>query len=187
MSDPKNKQLYDLSTFRVLIAEDFPFVADLLSSCLVEMGVGHVQASENGEKAKEKILNFNAVSSSSNFDVLILDWLMPEMDGETLLNWIRNHRSDSIKFLPVIVCTSYASREMVEKVRDLGANEVMVKPVSAEKIARRIKYVIDNPRPYIKASDFFGPDRRRRSEAYKGEERRKTKAEEIDTHVEELE
>jgi CheY-like chemotaxis protein len=175
----KRDKAYDLSTFRVLIVEDFPFISGILSSSLSEMGVGKVLTAGDGVSGKERILNYNAVQSSQNIDVAIIDWLMPECSGLELLQWIRNHKSDTIKFLPVIICSAYASRELVEQSRDNGANEVMVKPVSAAKLAQRILHVIDNPRPFVRVGEFFGPDRRRKVEPYRGEDRRKTKAEDI--------
>ena len=60
----------------------------------------------------------------------------------------------------------------------------MVKPVSGEKLASRILNVIDHPRPFIKAPEFFGPDRRRRDIKYTGEDRRKTDAEQIKVNYE---
>lgn len=184
---PKRDKAYDLSTFRVLIVEDYAFISDLLTSSLSEMGVGDVMASDCVATAKEKILGFNAVQSSRNIDAVILDWLMPDGTGLELLQWIRGHRSDSIKYMPVIVCSAYASTELVEQSRDYGANEVMVKPVSAEKLARRILYVIDKPRPFLRTPDFFGPDRRRKMEKFVGEERRVFKPEDITEHHEQLE
>lgn len=175
----KREKAYDLSTFRVLIVEDFPFISGILSSSLSEMGVGKVLTAADGAIGKERILNFNAVQSSQNIDVAIVDWFMPECSGLELLQWIRNHKSDTIRFLPVIICSAYASRELVEQSRDNGANEVMVKPVSASKLAARVLHVIDNPRAFVRAGDFFGPDRRRKVEPYKGEERRIMKAEDI--------
>ena len=47
-----------------------------------------------------------------------------------------------------------------------------MKPVSAEKLAQRLLYIIDRPRPFVKAPGFFGPDRRRKVEEFKGEEKR---------------
>jgi len=127
------------------------------------------------------------VASSSNIDVLVLDWLMPHGSGLELLQWIRTHRSDSIKFLPVIVCSAYTSEALVKESRDNGANEVMVKPVSAEKLAGRILSVIEHPRPYIKAPNFFGPDRRRKDKPFSGDDQRKTNPDDIQVHDERLE
>ena len=103
-----------------------------------------------------------------------------------MLEWVRAHKTDTIKYLPIIVCSAYASTELIEESRDKGANEAMVKPVSAEKLAQRILYVIEKPRPYIASPDFFGPDRRRRNEKYKGPERRTTNPEEIEEEHEQL-
>lgn len=183
---PKRDKAYDLSTFRVLIVEDFTFISDLMSSSLLEMGVGEIMTSDSMTVAKEKILSFNAVQSARNLDVIVLDWLMPDGTGLELLQWIRNHRSDTIRYLPVIVCSAYASADLVAQSRDNGVNEVMVKPVSAEKMSKRILYVIEKPRPYIKTASFFGPDRRRKMEKFVGSERRVLKPEEIAEHHEQL-
>ncbi|MCB9991560.1 MAG: response regulator [Rhodospirillales bacterium] len=134
MTDPQQKhsKAYDLSEFRLLVVEDAPFISGLMSSALSEMGIGKIYVSPTVSDAKERILSYNAVQSSQNIDVLILDWLMPGTHGKELLTWIRAHKSDSIKYLPIIVCSAFASTELVEDSRDSGANEVMVKPVSAQ-------------------------------------------------------
>lgn len=183
----KRDKLYDLSTFKVLIVEDFPFIANLLASSLKEIGIGTVSTADNGLTAKQDLLNFNAVSSSSNYDVIILDWLMPQMSGLELLRWLRSHKSDSIRFIPVIICSAYTSKELVEQGRDNGATEVMVKPLSAEVLAHRIASVIDSPRPYLKTATFFGPDRRRKTEQFTEPDRRTTKSEDISEHHEHVE
>ncbi len=175
---------YDFSTFRVLVVDDFSFISDLISSTLNEMGIGRVIKAGNGLTAKKHLLNYNMVQNTNNIDVVILDWLMPEMSGAAFLKWVRGHASDTIKFMPVIVCTAYTSPDFVEQARDLGATEVMVKPVSAEKLAKRIQHVIEHPRPFIKSPDFFGPDRRRKIIAFKGQDRRKNKIEDMKTYHE---
>ncbi|MEM7680293.1 MAG: response regulator, partial [Pseudomonadota bacterium] len=55
----------------------------------------------------------------------------------------------------------------------MGTTEFLVKPFSANDLARRIAYVINKPRDFIETSDYFGPDRRRRViENYSGPYRR---------------
>ena len=174
-----HEQIYDLSAFKVLTVDDFSFITDLLASSLKELGVGKVIRADDGEKAKNLILQSNGIESGNSIDVLVLDWLMPGMSGKQLLEWIRNHEKESIKFLPVIVCSAYTSNDLVQKARDCGANEVMVKPVSADKLAKRIQHVVDNPRPYIRSPDFFGPNRRRKKEPFPGDEKRINKDEDI--------
>ncbi|MBL4805220.1 MAG: response regulator [Alphaproteobacteria bacterium] len=169
----------DLGDFKVLIVEDFPFIAALVATCLREMGVGKVVTAEHGKTALTKIQSMNQFENDNNIDVVILDWLMPEMDGRQLLKAIRTHKSDSIRFLPVIVCSAYTSETLVKESRDLGANEVVVKPISAGELARRIQYVINNPRPYVKNQSFFGPDRRRQKRPFEGKDKRVNKPQDI--------
>jgi CheY-like chemotaxis protein len=169
----KRKEAYSLKSFRVLIVEDYPFMAELMSSMAREFGVGQLLLAENGKEAKEMVMMFNADPGSKNqIDMVITDWLMPGGDGADLVKWIRDSKKDAIRFLPIILCSAYTSEDVVFVGRDKGANEVLVKPLSAKKLADRILHVIDHPRPFIETPNFFGPDRRRRSEAFKGEERR---------------
>ena len=182
----RDQRNYDFSTFKVLAVDDFTFIAELVASTLQEMGVGKVLKAENGRIAQERLNNYNIAQSINNIDVVILDWLMPEMSGPELLKWIREHKSETIRFLPVIVCSAYTSTKFVEKARDLGANEVMVKPISAEKLAGRIQHVIEKPRPFIQSPDFFGPDRRRKTIKFQGDDRRQTDSKNMEVHLEEL-
>lgn len=181
-------QAYSLRNFRVLAVEDYPFMADLISTMLREFGVGHIVQAIDNQEAKEVLTLFNSESADPRnaIDIVIVDWLMPNGDGPELLKWIRDHRKAQIKFLPTILCSAYASEDIVKMARDSGANEALVKPVSAIKMAKRILHVVDNPRPYIKAPNFFGPDRRRREEKFEGADKRKTKAEEIKQFHEQL-
>ncbi|HTK84648.1 MAG TPA: response regulator [Patescibacteria group bacterium] len=184
-TDPtKQEKAYDLKGLRILIIEDYPFIAELMQSLLHEMGVGDVVVAPSISVAKEKIAESNATASAAAIDAVILDWLMPDGTGLELLQWVRSHDSESIRFLPVIVCSAHASQDMVSQSRDAGAHEVMVKPVSADKLAKRLVHVIDKPRPFLKTSDFFGPDRRRRDIDFRGDEKRKAQAETIKVNYE---
>lgn len=174
-TSPKQNLVYDLSPFRILVVEDSSFILGILYSCLRQMGVGDVLRASNGKRAQEQILNHNDAYSLKNIDLVLTDWLMPDGNGADLLKWIRNHKRDTIRFLPVIVCSAFTDAELVNMSRDLGSNEVMVKPVSAEKIAVRMLRIIDDPRPYVQSLEFFGPDRRRKIKKITGQEKRVTK------------
>jgi DNA-binding response OmpR family regulator len=86
---------------------------------------------------------------------------------------IRNPEGPKYPFLPIIILTAYSEKKQVIMARDAGATEFLCKPVSATALYRRIQNVIENPRPFIRTRDFFGPDRRRYANPnYSGEERR---------------
>ncbi|HEY0900484.1 MAG TPA: response regulator [Micavibrio sp.] len=177
----KQKKAYSLAAFRILVVEDYPFMSDLITSMLREFGVGHIVQAASGNQAREMIMMFNGNEFSHNkIDVVLMDWLMPQGDGLSLLQWIRGHELDSIRFMPAVLCSAFASEDVVTVGRDNGANEVLVKPLSATKLAARLLHVIDKPRPFLKAAGYFGPDRRRRNaDNHQGADRRLTAENEV--------
>ena len=184
-----NRKTYSLKHFSVLLVEDYEFMGNLVACMLKEFGVGNIMTCSNAMEARDLITLSMASSGGmgvKGIDMVLTDWLMPEGSGPDLLKWVRNHKKDSIRFMPVVLLSAYASEKIVTVARDKGANEALVKPISADKLAARLLAVIDRPRPFIKAPDFFGPDRRRQDRPILFEDRRKTQAEEILVHNERL-
>ena len=183
MSIFEKKELpYDLSNFTILIVEDSQYMQSLLVSMLNAFGVGDVLACDNATEAVDilKILQASRKSRHlQNIDIVLTDWLMPNGSGKDLLNWIRNNDKDSIRFLPVIVVSGYTTQYITTTARDLGAHETLTKPVSGMSLASRICSVIDNPRPFIKAARYFGPDRRRQDMPFPKPDRRVIQTEQI--------
>lgn len=180
--DKKQYEPYDLTNFTILIAEDSVFMQSLMSSMLKVFGVGDIMTCTGGKEAVELLTVTQARTKSryiNHVDIVLIDWLMPDGSGKDLLKWIRSHEKDEVRFLPVIVVSGYITGLVTSEARDLGCHETLVKPVSSNGLASRICSVIDSPRPFIKIVDYFGPDRRRQDLSYKGEDRRKIKAEEI--------
>jgi DNA-binding response OmpR family regulator len=145
-------------------------------------GVGEIMACSNVNEAKDLLTAISASKRSrylKAIDIVLLDWLMPGDTGDVLLQWLRKNPHDSLRFLPVIVVSGYTTEYIAARARDLGAHETLVKPISGTGLASRICAVIENPRPFIKAPGFFGPDRRRKKDDYNGVERRKVNPDEI--------
>ncbi len=168
---------YDLSNFTILVVEDSSYMQDLVTSMLKTFGVGDILNCSDANEAIELLTVTQARTKSryiNNIDIVLTDWLMPKGSGEELLKWIRNNDKDSIRFLPVVVISGYTTIKVTNETRDLGANETMVKPISANGLASRICSVIDKPRSFIKAPHYFGPDRRRQQVAFTGADKRIT-------------
>jgi len=174
MPSKKTKRMYDLSTMRVVVFDQFPFMSELMSTMLKEFDIKHVTTTT----ATTEVMNILERSNmygpqSGQIDILITDWVPPKGQGIELLKWARIHAVESIRYLPVLFCTNYAHQKAVEQVRDSGATEMLVKPVSAKKLAQRLTYIIDKPRPFIRSRHYLGPDRRRLiGFDYEGKERR---------------
>lgn len=180
---------YSLKNFTILLAEDYEFMQNLIGGMLRAFGVGNIMVCSSGREAIELLQITEAQSRSGNIkgiDLILADWMMPEGSGLELIDWVRNHKSDRIRFTPLILVSAFTSEDVIIAARDHGANEALVKPVSGEKVAARILSVIDTPRPFVKTATYFGPDRRRKDKPFQGEDRRKMTAEQIITHDERL-
>jgi DNA-binding response OmpR family regulator len=73
---------------------------------------------------------------------------------------------------PVIMTAAHIRRSRVAEARDCGANFLITKPFSASALLQRIVWVARDGRPFIEVGDYFGPDRRFRSDPPPGQERR---------------
>ena len=153
---------------RILIVEDTAPMRKLVTGVLETLGVGHILTAADGE------VGFNTFCTT-NPDIVIADWHMMPMSGIELVYKIRRERVSPNKMVPIIMMTGYSALPRVAEARDTGATEFLVKPFSANDLARRIAYVINKPRDFIETVDYFGPDRRRKViPNYKGPKRRST-------------
>ncbi|MEP3483003.1 MAG: response regulator, partial [Sneathiella sp.] len=60
----------------------------------------------------------------------------------------------------------------VEEARDLGVSEVLAKPFSVNSVAEKVTQIITSQRQFVQNAQYFGPDRRRQSLVFQGEEKR---------------
>ena len=114
---------------KILIADDDANIAELISLYLEKEGF-ETRKAENGRIALEILKNFSA-------DLLILDIMMPEMDGYEVCRTVRKDSS-----VPIIMLT--AKGETFDKVLglELGADDYMVKPFDTKELVARVKAVL---------------------------------------------
>lgn len=156
-----------LDSLSVHVVEDNPFMRSILKGILATLGVGTVVESESAEDALELL------AGSSTPDILLIDWMMPGMDGIELVQKIRNDPDSKVPFVPVIMLTAFSEYENVVQARDVGVNEFLAKPVSVKGLVSRLDAVINKPRLFVRTEQYFGPCRRRRDMPFDGEDRRK--------------
>ncbi len=167
----KSKNMsFEFEKLSVLIVEDTVPMQKLVTSVLETLGVGHILKADDGDTGFD-------VFCAENPDIIIADWHMTPTSGIEMVEKIRNDPKSPNRTVPIIMMTGYSAMPRVAEARDTGATEFLVKPFSANDLARRIAYVINKPRDFIKTPDYFGPDRRRRVLAeYKGPFRRSSDA-----------
>lgn len=115
---------------RALLVEDNQPNRLVTEKILTNAGV-HVTYAENGKKAVE-------LCSQQEFDIILMDWHMPVMDGLTATRKIRALNA-GYSALPIIGLTANAMEQDRKKCLQAGMNEVIFKPVSADKMLRMIQ------------------------------------------------
>jgi len=102
---------------KILIIEDDRFIAKMYQTKLDLEGYD-VEVAENGVTGVEKTKQFMP-------DLILLDILMPEMDGFAVLEAIRG--DDTISFIPVIIMSNLAKQEHIKKAKTLGVKDYIIK------------------------------------------------------------
>ncbi|HUV27799.1 MAG TPA: response regulator transcription factor [Anaerolineales bacterium] len=120
----------------ILIVEDEPSIAEVVGLYLRRSGYRVIFASD-GLEAQNKI-------ESQSPDLVVMDLMLPIIDGFELTRWLRN-RSNT----PIIMLT--ARRDEVDRIAglEMGADDYIIKPFSSQEVVSRVRAVLrrTNPQP----------------------------------------
>src|ERR1700734_1864862 len=157
----------DFNRLRFLVIEDSAHMRRILRTLLHGFGAREVYEAEDGASGLESFSHFMP-------DIVIADWVMPIFDGLELAQMIRQPGANANPYVPIIMLTGHSDKKRVMIARDAGVTEFLAKPISAKSLYVRILNVVVKPRPFVKTTTYFGPDRRRNANPnYGGLERRK--------------
>ncbi len=120
---------------RVLVVDDDPVASHLAVECLKKLGC-QVMRCANGRDAVEVLRVYN-------FDVCLMDIMMPGMNGIEAVQIIRD---DISRILPIIAVTSSNMKATREMCVDVGMNDFVVKPVTLDILkAVIVRYALRQP------------------------------------------
>ena len=110
----------------------------LLEDDLSQIELISLWANEAGDQLQSYTTgkSFREAMNQENFDLLVLDWHLPDTTGIEELDWLREEQASNT---PVIFITSRDSEESVVEALDHGADDYMVKPVQKSITLARIK------------------------------------------------
>jgi two-component system, chemotaxis family, chemotaxis protein CheY len=117
------------TAMKLLLVDDSATMRRIQRTQLGGMGVTDVDEAANGDEALGKL-------STASYDVVLLDWNMPVMDGITCLAAIR--RNAAYKPIKVIMCTSESEKAKVMEALKAGANNYIVKPFTPEALKEKL-------------------------------------------------
>ena len=121
---------------RILLVEDNELNAEIAKTVLEDVGALIIRA-ENGQQALELFKE----KPAGTFDVILMDLMMPVMDGYTATRKIRELERSDAKTVPIIAMTANAFREDAEKCIAVGMNAHLAKPLDIEKMKKTIKSI----------------------------------------------
>lgn len=114
----------------IMMVDDEPILMAVIQEFLSEAGYKNFEAVEDSTQALDKLHEFQP-------DVLLLDLVMPEVDGFQILRSVRAHAET--RHLPVIVLTSSSDAATKLKALELGATDFLAKPVDSSELVLRLR------------------------------------------------
>ena len=124
----------DFSRTSFLIVDDQPFSRRLIHSMLLGFGSREVYESANGVEAFE-------LARSVMPNIIITDLVMPIFDGLRFIKMMNEQQSPAHK-TPIIVLSGYLTKAAALTVRNSGADELLVKPVSPKSLYEHIVRIV---------------------------------------------
>ena len=128
----------DITGLRILVAEDNELNMEIAEFVIQSKGASVVKA-WNGQEAVEAFEK----SASGEFDVILMDVMMPVMNGYEATKTIRTMDRSDAKKIPIIAMTANAFVEDRIKSKEAGMNEHIVKPVDVELLIKVIHKLVE--------------------------------------------
>lgn len=113
---------------KILVVDDSTTMRKILINALKSVGITEIDEAGNGQQAVD-------AARSASYDVILMDWNMPQMLGIDALKMIRL----SGNAVPVIMVTTEAEKGRVIEALKAGANNYVIKPFMPEAIITKIR------------------------------------------------
>lgn len=115
---------------RILIVDDSSTMRRIIGNVVQQLGV----AKEDFDEAEDGVVAWNLFQTNNNYDVVLTDWNMPNMNGLELVKTIRGVD----KKVPIVMITTEGGKGEVITALKAGVNNYIVKPFSAEVLKEKL-------------------------------------------------
>ncbi|MCB5160511.1 response regulator [Marinomonas algarum] len=119
MEEDLDLELFDPRTLRVLVADDSPLARKHISKTLNTMGIEDIAFAKDGKEAIETL-------EANEFDLIVTDYNMPEMDGKELTDAVR--MNPDLAHIPILMVSSNAEDSQLANITQEGVDAVCGKP-----------------------------------------------------------
>lgn len=122
-----------MSKLRILIVDDSPTMRRILVNTVIKAGYSDVKEAEDGRDALAKLM-------AGEYDLLMTDWNMPNMNGLELVQAVR--LDDKLKAIPILMVTTRNMKEDIVNAIKSGVNGYIVKPFDAKTLNAKITEIM---------------------------------------------
>ena len=122
-----------MPNLKILIVDDSPTMRRILINTVVKAGYPDCKEAEDGRDALAKLM-------AGDYDLLMTDWNMPNMNGLELVEAVR--ADDKLKSIPILMVTTRNMKEDIVNAIKSGVNGYIVKPFDAKTLNTKITEII---------------------------------------------
>jgi two-component system chemotaxis response regulator CheY len=140
----------------VLIADQSQHMAALVAVMLRSIGRKDIKEVYDANSAMTQL-------KRRAFDVIIVADDLEGMDGVAFTKKLRAAMDCQNRLVPVIMMSAAPDAKRIAEARDAGVTEFLRKPFAANHLQSRLTNIEANPRGFIEAREYVGPDRRRKT------------------------
>ncbi|MEM9924802.1 MAG: response regulator transcription factor [Rivularia sp. (in: cyanobacteria)] len=126
---------------RVLVVEDEELIREMLVLALEEEGYG-VETATDGRLAIEQLQNFDANNNEAAFDLVILDLMLPQINGLDICRLVR-HQGNPV---PILMLSAKGSETDRVLGLEVGADDYLTKPFSMRELVARCRALLRRQR-----------------------------------------
>ena len=119
------------TSVRVLVVDDYELIRKIHIKNLHRLGITKIDQAENGQETIDLV-------EKNHYDLILLDWHMPEMNGLEALKIIRENGNST----PIILCTDEKEIESIQLAEEIGATDYMTKPYTPSEFRSTISSVL---------------------------------------------
>ena len=116
---------------RVLVLDDSKTMLRIISNTLKRLEIGNIDTAEDGLKGIE-------LFDKNEYDIILSDINMPNMDGYEFLEYVRKRNSD----VPIVMITTEGGKSSVIKALKMGANNYIIKPFTPQILKDKLATII---------------------------------------------
>jgi two-component system, chemotaxis family, chemotaxis protein CheY len=151
----------NLKGLAFLVADPNPYFSRIVIGLLRSFGATNATEVRNSFDAIQ-ILN------SQKVDILLCDDKLPPHGGLQVTYAIRRKANNENRTVPILIMAGNTRESLIKVARDAGANMVIAKPISPASLYDRLTWIAFNPRQFVDAPNYYGPDRRFKIEGFPG-------------------